>query len=253
MFSIGNGKSRFIYNYKAAELIKSRPKNYKYPNYLTSYNKDINSKLKLKSFSLEKQKPSKYFIKKNKEIEELRKQIELKKVDILINKALEKSNTIRNYTFNLNSKNIKILKEKIFNKTNYIFPNIFLEKKNMRLPSFSQELIKKNIINTVDHFFPERYFGKKYKKKLEKIDLKKQLKEAKKFDEYKKIYTIKYIKPGPVIKEDKILEQKKKEYNVVGPAITIYNHNNKKKFLINDEGKKNKKIDVGLNTIQYLC
>ena len=39
MWSIGNGKSKFIYDYKAAELIKSKPKNYRYPNYLTSYNK----------------------------------------------------------------------------------------------------------------------------------------------------------------------------------------------------------------------
>ena len=152
MFSIEDGKTKFFYNYKAAESVKFTPKKYRYPNYLTSYDKKLydnpetNLNFKLEKLNLEKGKHSKYFIDKNKELKKLREQIEKKKVDILLNKALEKSNTIRNYSFKINN-NDKILREKNFNKTNYVFPDIYLEHKSLALPSFSQDKIKKNIIS----------------------------------------------------------------------------------------------------------
>ena len=258
MFSIEDGKTKFLYNYKAAESVIFNPKKYRYPNYLTSYNKimydnqESSFNFKLDKFNLEKGKHSKYYIDKNKELKKLREQIQKKKVDILLNKALEKTNTIRNYSFKINN-NDKILKEKHFNKTNYIFPDIFLEHKSLALPSFSQDIIKKNIISTVNNFFPERYFNKKDKKKSEKKDWVEVLYNKKKSDEYKKLYRIKYINSENVIKDDKKLKRKKKEYKSISPAITIMNKNNKNQLFLtnNDIEKKDKKIDVGLNTISF--
>ena len=258
MFSIEDGKTKFLYNYKAAESVVFTPKIYRYPNYLTSYNKkmydnpETNLNFKLDKLNLEKGKHSQYFIDKNKELKKLREQIQKKKVDILLNKALEKSNTIRNYSFKTNN-NDKILREKNFNKTNYIFPDIYLEHKSLALPSFSQDKIKKNIISTVNNFFPERYFNKKDKKKCERKDWTKALKKQKQFDEYKKLYRIKYINCENNIQDDKKLKLKKKEYKVIGPAITIFNKNNKNQLFLTTNGidRKGKKIDVGLNTISF--
>lgn len=258
MFSIEDGKTKFFYNYKAAESVIFTPKKYRYPNYLTSYNKKMydnpgsNFNFKLDKFNLEKEKHSKYFIDKNKELKKLKEQIKKKKVDILLNKALEKSNTIRNYSFKINN-NDKILRVKNFNKTNYIFPDIYLEHKSLALPSFSQDIIKKNIISTVNNFFPERYFNKKDKKKYQKKDWAKALEKQKQFDEYKKIYRIKYINCENDIQDDKKLKVKKKESKAISPAITILNKNNKNQIFLttNDIDRKDKKIDVGLNTISF--
>ncbi len=261
MFSIEDGKTKFFYNYKAAESVIFTPKKYKYPNYLTSYNKKMydnpesNFKFKLDKYNSEKEKHSKYFIDKNKELKKLKEQIQKKKVDILLNKALEKSNTIRNYSFKINN-NDKILRVKNFNKTNYVFPDIYLEHKSLALPSYSQDIIKKNIISTVNNFFPERYFNKKDKKKYEKKDWVKVLKKQKQFDEYKKLYKIKYINCDNVIQDDKELKRKKKECKTINPAITILNKNNNKNLLFlttNDINKKHKKFDVGLNAISLNC
>lgn len=266
MFTIADGKRKFIYNYKVAESIISKSPKYKYPNYITSYysffhdNPDTALQLKLSKSNYDKEKPSPYFINKNKQLQKLKKQVQTKRLDVLINKALEKSNTIRNYSHNYKiNKNNKNTKEKNMNKTLFRFPKIKLDYNTMSIPRFSKNRIKENIMNRVNHFFPDRYFNDKEindgnNTNTDKTDWKKNLEYKKKLEEYKKLYSIKYISPGPVIQENKELKLKKKAYKLIGPAITIYNKKNKNKLFNNvSKDEINKKIDVGLNTIPYIC
>ena len=49
------------------------------------------------------------------------------------------------------------------------------------------------------------------------------------------------------------MELKRKEYQLISPAIKIYNKENKNKLFSSLENEKiSKKIDVGLNTMLYI-
>ena len=258
MFSIGDGKRKFIFNYLAAKSIMEKEKNYRYPNYLTSYDRKFydnpNNLLELKFDKINKEKSSLYYINKSKEIQKLKKDIQLKKIDSLINGALEKTNKIRNYSYNF--KINPILNKKNFNKKNSNFNKIKLQNDSIHLPSFSYEKIKNNIIITLNQYFPEKYFNNldKNNKGKNKHNFNKERKNKKKLDEvYKKIYTIKYIHPGSVDQVNSDINIKRENCHYLNPFITIYNKKNKDKFL-SDIGKEklNNRIDIGLNTIPYV-
>jgi hypothetical protein len=272
MFTIKDGKRKIIFNYKTAESIISKTPKYVYPNYLTSYiqkfydNPESNLQLKLCNNKINKDKSSRYFINKSKQLQKLQKEIQTKKLDVLINKALEKSNSIRDYynghKFNkLNNSlniNINLIGKKSFNKTNTKFPKIKVDNNELSIPKFAKERIKDNIMNKVNYYFPEKYFNIKENDDdnyNDKSDLKSKLKNRKKEEEYKKLYSIKYISPGPIKQDSKEMKFRKKEYRLIGPAITIYNKTNKKQLFSssNSNCKNNniKKIDVGLNTNTY--
>ena len=255
MFSIGDGKRKFIFNYKAIESIIGKPHKYRNDNYLTSYNKyfhDNNSQLKFIKNNYDKEKSSQYFINKSKQLKKLKQKIQTKKVDILINKALEKTNNIRNYSNNF--KYNKNLRQKL-NLNILKSPKIKIKIKNneVGIPSFSQDKIKENILNTANHFFPERYLDITEITKDNRENCKYDKTKKKLEEEYKKIYSIKYIRPENSIKYNKDLKTKKKLYKLISPAITIYNKNNKNKLISNvDSDKISKKIDIGLNTIPFI-
>ena len=252
MFSIGDGKRKFIYNYKVMESIVSNPPKVRYPEYLTPYNKKLSFTYADSIFSnnYKKEKSSNYYINKKKSFQKLQKQIQKKKLDILINKAYEKSNPIRNYKLSAG-------RPQNFAGTKFNHPEITIRNSGLSIPSFSEMVIKQNILSAANHFFPEKY---SYKQKNEDNEDKKnyvsEIKKRKKFDEYKRLYRIKYLKQGPVKSFDKETVSKKKAFKLISPAITIYNSKNKKNIIIpgiiSNKDKKNKKIDVGLNTIPYI-
>lgn len=260
MFNIGDGKRKFYFNYKAIESIISEPKKFWHANNIILLNNQFkdNSEneinLIFKRKNNDKEKSSHFFITKNKHLSKLKKDIQAKKLDLLMNKALERSNPIRAYSSN----NYKIIKKKYLNKTNFNFPKIKLKEKNIvaPIPAFSQNIIKKNIIDTAYSFFPERYINSRenHRDDNEKLYLNNSIKNKKKLeDEYKKLYSLKFIHPGPISKNNKEKEIKRKTYKLVGSSIQIYNKNNKNKFFNNsDKETINKKIDVGLNTISHL-
>ena len=260
MFSIGDGQRKFIYNYKAVESIMSEPKEYWQANSLTAYEKPFKDKSRITSQLLFKkninikEKLSKYFITKTKQLQKLKKEIQAKRLDLLLEKALEKSNLIRNYSSNY-KKNID-LKNRVLNKTNYKFPNIKSQNNIIRIPKFSEDKIKRNIITIGNNFFPERYFNKKEKDKKEnnKYNLKKEkINKKKLYNEYKKLYSIKFIQSTPIKKENKEMDLKRKDYQLISPAIKIYNKANKNKLFSSLENEKiSKKMDVGLNTMLYI-
>lgn len=251
MFTIGDGKRKFIYNYKTIESIMANPNKYKNGNYLTSFKKSFNNnnlQLKFIKNNFDKEKSSPYFINKSKQLQELKKQIQTKKVDILINKALEKQNKIRNYSYNI--KYNKNLKEKNFLNNFFKSQKLKMDNDEVRVPSFSQEILKKNLLKTANHFFPERYFNCKDINKDNTYNYKNDKTKKKLEEEYKKIYSIKYIHPKQYNEEPKT---KRKLYKLISPAITIFNKNNKNKLISKDDNdKKIKKIDIGLITIPYI-
>lgn len=261
MYSIGDGQRKLVYNYKAVESIMSEPKEYWLANSLTLYNKPFKNKSRLssqlifKKYNTNKEKSSKYFITKNKQLKKLKKEIQTKRLDILVDKALEKSDPIRNYNCNSYKENIK-LKNRVLNKTNYKFQSLKVKNNIVHIPKFSEDLFKKNIITIANNFFPERYFNKRDKEK--NVDIKsnsiRDIRNKKKlYEEYKKLYCIKFINSNPIMKNNKELNLKRKDYQLISPAIKIFNKTNKNKFFssLNNE-KITKKIDVGLNNMLYI-
>ena len=247
MYSIGDGQRKFIFNYKAIESIISEPKEYWRPNNHTSYNKNSENgyKLIIKKYFNDKEKSSNYYINKSKQTQKLKEDIQTKKLDILINKALEKLDPIRNYSCNFKSN----INRKNINKNNIIFPNVKMQNKINSIPKYSQDIIRKNMMKTAHDFFPERYFniGEINKDTSNTCYIKNKIKNN------KKLYSIKYITPGPINKENKETKSKRKAYQLISPAIKIYNKNNKNKLFSDlSEDKINKKIDVGLNIMLNL-
>ena len=175
-------------------------------------------------------------------------------MDLLLEKAKEKSNLIRNYSSNYKKNND--LKNRVLKKTNYKFPNIKSQNNIILIPKFSQDKIKRNIMTLGNKFFPQRYFNTKEKDKKEnnKYNLKKEkINKKKLYNEYKKLYSIKFIQSTPIKKENKEMELKKKDYLLISPAIKIYNKANRNKLFSSLENEKiSKKIDMGLNTMLYI-
>ena len=102
MFSVGDGQRKFIYSYKALESLKTKFNNNSHKNYLVlnQYNSKSAKKIltpKYQSDICKDEKPSKFFLEKNKEINKINKKLLSKKVDIFLNKAFDISNSIRNY------------------------------------------------------------------------------------------------------------------------------------------------------------
>lgn len=341
MFKIVNGRSHIIYNYNIAESIAAKPLQKK--NYFTSTPTNFLQKSKLNNnfngiqnnyvfdnhlLSSFTEKPSKYLKEKQKDINNLLHEIQDKRIDLLLNKAYDKThNNIRNYSFknSIINKNNILLKNKTnfscdknyfidynfdkncnLNRNNKYGNNnkkiIFLENdlnidKNENingkgLTTVTKDKIKNNILNTVNHFFPKRYYNvktsnKRIQEKIKKINFENKKKE-KIFNDYKKLYSIKYIKLGSKEKNyyskndkidtnnnnlnfydkekiekneksDKINEKnekgdkKKNGFESVGnPAIAIYNKHSKKLPFIQEDNKNkksDKKVDVGLNTM----
>lgn len=258
MFSLGDGQRKFIFNYKVIESIISKPKQYWHANNIIPINKHISENdinLIFKKKKKDKEKSSHYFITKNKQLNKLKKDIQSKKLDLLINKALERSNPIRSYSYNY-----KNIQKNNLKKAKFSFPKLKSNLKHKKsfdhMSTFSQDIIKKNIIKTAYNFFPERYINSRENNKdyNEKFYLNNNIKIKKKLDdEYRKLYCLKYIRPYAITKDNKEKEIKSKAYKLVGPSLQIYNKNNKNILFNNlDNRTNNKKVDVGLNTIPYI-
>ena len=111
MFSIGDGKRKFLFNYKTLESLKLKF-NKNTPNkFLTLYNKGSKSYTKLFSYNNHNYKndennPSKFIKTKKSEINQIKEKLLNKKVDILLNKVFDKSTSIRHYNSYKDSINI---------------------------------------------------------------------------------------------------------------------------------------------------
>lgn len=173
-----------------------------------------------------------------------------------------------------NNKNKAHIKNIVFiendNEDNNIINYIKYGNKN-EFTKLTQDKIKSNILNTVNHFFPKRYYKvktsqKNIDEKINRFNVEMQ-KKQKIFDEYKKQYSIKYIKFEPNDKNGKTVKKKVNYESIVSPSVNVYNknkalpliegegneENNLEDEIINGKKNKNKKyekkVDIGLNTL----
>ena len=230
MYSIGDGKRKFLYNYRAIEsLTKKVNKNFNNENIIRNYNKSYSNKkifsLKNNNFIINKENPSKYLIEKRKQLLEVNKKLLGKKVDILINQAFDKSTNIRHYnSYREFSKN-DYSKEK-----NKIFPTINLKTNSKNNIHDFKEKIKNNILLNLKILFPQEYINSRERKTISNFSRNNILKNKNKYST--KYFKIKYITPEQ-IKENGNEIQRNNKLNLINKAITISSFKNKKKLLDN--------------------
>lgn len=255
MFSVGDGKRKFIYSYKALESLKTKSYKNIQKNYLVlnQYNSKSGKKFffsKYQNDICKNEKPSKFFLEKNKEINKINTKLLNKKVDIFLNKAFDISNSIRNYYShkNLNKRKLTNLIEQKFPKINC--KSQYRNKNN----NFFKNKIKDIIMTNYEQLFPEKYINSR-ERTITTVERKISLFEKKLIDyeNNKKLFKIKYLKNDVEKENNKTTNQNKKD-KLINKFVTIYNAKNKKKLLIDitkDKTKTKKSIDVGLNTIPY--
>ena len=179
-----------------------------------------------------------YEIKKKQQIYNTLNKIQREKIDLLINRAYEQINDeIRNYNNNVkNRKRLKIL------------------------PLVTKEQITEHILNEVNKYLTYSYDNKDKivyldnKKKLENnkknlIDNKQyiwshDIMEQKKINEYKKLYTIKYIDTTRIDKNIFLSNNKKKIFNDIPSIIKIDKKNDFKFKTSMSNDKTQKKISM---------
>ena len=246
MFSIGDGKRKFLFNYKTLESLKLKF-NKNTPNkFLTLYNKGSKSYTKLFSYNNHNYKndennPSKFIKTKKSEINQIKEKLLNKKVDILLNKVFDKSTSIRHY--NSYKDSINICNKKL-PKLNYKSHSI--DKNNL-----FTNIIKKKILTDFNHFFPEKYINSR-EREITKVNTKNNLlQKRKKFADKNKLFIIKYINKDELEENKKEILLKRKE-KLTNQFFNIYNGKNGILFKNINKGKIEKKFDVGLRTIPYL-
>ena len=256
MFSICNGKQKFIYNYKALEslMIKSHKNNS--GNYLglnlSNYKpkKNIFNPLHFNNNFNNEEKISKFCKEKNEEMNIIKKRLFNKKIDILLNNAFDKSNNIRKY-----NSHKSLRKYHCFNLINKKCPEI--NNKSSSLNKSNTNLFKikiKNVISTnFNNFFPEKYINSR-ERIITEIDKKLiKSKKNKNFDSHNKLFKMKYLKTS-TNKEDNKDFNKQRHNKLLDKLMIIYNKTNNEKLInINkDKPKSRKCLDLGLNTLPYL-
>ena len=258
MFSVGDGKQKFVYSYKALESLKTNSNKYNSRNYLglnlTNYkpNKKFFFPLSLKT-QYNKGKPSKFYLTKNKEVNKINKNILNKKLDIFLNNAFDKLSNIRHYNSQKNF--VKYYTRNLINKKNrelnHQSSSLNKTNKNFKIK------IRNIILNNFNNFFPEKYINSR-ERIITEVDNKKIIsKNNRKVDSYKKLFKIKYLKTlnNKEDKENDEESSRKRHNKLLSKLMTIYNKTNKQKFInINNKEKSNPKkyIDTGLNALPYL-
>ena len=250
MFSVGDGQRKFIYSYKALESLKTdfHKNNNKNDLVLNQYNSKSTKKIFFPKYLddiCKDEKPSKFFLSKNKEINKINKKLLNKKVDIFLNKAFDISNNIRKY---YSHKNLK--KRDLINLIEQKFPKINNKSHSVRKCDYFKNKIKNIILIKYKQFFPEKYINSR-ERTVTTTDRKIRLLEKKMIDHEnnKKIFGIKYLK-NDVDKENTKEINLNKKAQLINKFVKIYNAKNKKKF-DKDKIQIKKCIDVGLNTIPY--
>ena len=245
-YSIGDGKRKFIFNYKALESLKLKSNKNTPNNFLILNNKSSKSYTKIFSYNNHNSKsaeknPSKFVKAKKNEINQINKQLLNKKVDILLNRVFDKTASIRHYN---SYKDTISLYHKKLPKINY--KSYSLDKNNL-----FKNKIKNIILTDFNQFFPERYINSR-EREITKVSTKNNLLEKrKKFADKNKLFILKYVN-NDELKDNKKEILFKKEKKLTKEFITIYNEKNRKLFKNINKGKINKKYDVGLGSIPYL-
>ena len=258
MFSVGDGKQKFVYSYKALESLKTNSNKNNSRNYfglnLTNYkpNKKIFFPLSLKT-QYNEGKPSKFYLTKNKEVNKINKNILNKKLDIFLNNAFDKLSNIRHYNSQKNF--VKYYTRNLINKKNrelnHQSSSLNKTNKNFKIK------IRNIILNNFNNFFPEKYINSR-ERIITEVDNKKIIsKNNRKVDSYKKLFKIKYLKTlnNKEDKENDEESSRKRHNKLLSKLMTIYNKTNKQKFInINNKEKSNPKkyIDTGLNALNKI-
>ena len=245
-YSIGDGKRKFIFNYKALESLKLKSNKNTPNNFLILNNKSSKSYTKIFSYNNHNSKsaeknPSKFVKAKKNEINQINKQLLNKKVDILLNRVFDKTASIRHYN---SYKDTISLYHKKLTKINY--KSYSLDKNNL-----FKNKIKKIILTDFNQFFPERYINSR-EREITKVNTKNNLLQKRKnFADKNKLFIIKYINKDELEENKKEILLKRKE-KLINKFFNIYNAKNGNLFKNMNKDKIEKKFDVGLRTIPYL-
>ena len=243
MFSVVDGKRKFIYNYKALESLKLKlESNKNVPNNFLIFNNNGSSSY-TKIFSYNKSRnifngenTSKFFNSTKKEINKIKKQLLSKKVDILLNKAFDKCTNIRHYNSYKDSIHL----------TNKIFPRINCKGQSKDKTNLFKSKVKNIILRNFNDFFPEKYINSRERATTNVEKKNNIIKMRKKFEEKNKLCKIKYVNKEPMIESQKVIAQSKEE-KLINKLILIYNEKNKRKLFINtNKNKIDKKFDAEL-------
>ena len=246
MFSIGDGKRKLIYNYKALESLKLKPFENNINNnlMLTYHNSKSVKKLfsnKFEDLKYNEEVPSQFYKKKKKEIYLHKKQLLNKKIDILLNKAFDKSEGIRHYNSYKDSMNLYNQKLPIINsKSNSNYKNNLFKNK-----------IKKLILTNFNRFFPEQYINGKERAKTNISNKSNLYKKKNKYGEKQQFFKLNFINKEPFSERKKEFNSKIKD-KLINKNIVIYNSKNERKLLLDiNKTNSNKKRDLRLNKISY--
>jgi hypothetical protein len=255
MFCISDGQQKFIYSYKTLESLKLNSNKNISGSYLGLNLNNFKSSKKdflpifLKYKHNKEGKLSNFCKTKKNEVNQIKKKLFDKKVDILLNSAFDKSNNIRHYNSHKNFG--KYYSNYLINKKGgkFNYDHSSSKKSNNNFKSKIKNIIMKNF----NDFFPEKYINSR-ERTLTEVDKKRIIsKKNKNVDSSKKLFKIKYLKTI-TNKEDENELNKKLNNKLLNKLLTIYSKTSKVK-LINankDKPKSNKYIDIGLNTLPYL-
>ena len=247
MFSIGDGQRKFIYNYKALESLKLKSFEKNKNNNLVLNYKNSQSAGKLfnyknRDYKYNDEIPSKFYKTKNKELNILKKELFNKKLDILLNKAFDKSENIRHYNSYKDTR-------KKFNKQ---FPNINCKSQSRDKANIFKNKIKSLIISNFNHNFPEKYINSRERTEIKVTKKNNLFKKKNNIGDNKKLFKIKFLNTNP-FQENKKAHDDKIQGKLISQIMIIYNAKNKRKILSNiNKDKINEKINIGLNSIPNL-
>ena len=247
MFSIGDGKRKFIYNYKALESLKLNSFEKNQNNNLVLNYKNSQSARKLfnyknRDYKYNDEIPSKFYKTKNKELNILKKELFNKKLDILLNKAFDKSENIRHYNSYKDTR-------KKFNKQ---FPNINCKSQSRDKANIFKNKIKSLIISNFNHNFPEKYINSRERTEIKVTKTNNLFKKKNNIGDKKKLFKIKFLNTNP-FQENKKAHDDKIQGKLISQIMIIYNAKNKRKILSNiNKDKINEKINIRLNSIPNL-
>ena len=249
MFCVSDGQQKFIYSYKTLESLKLNSNKNISGSYLGLNLNNFKSSKKdffpifLKYKHIKEGKISKFCITKKNEVNQIKKKLFNKKVDILLNSAFDKSNNIRHYNSHKNFG--KYCSNYLINKKcgKFNYDHSSSNKNNNHFKSKIKNIIMKNF----NDFFPEKYINSR-ERTLTEVDKKRII-----YKNNKKLFKIKYLKTITNKKDENQLNQKLNN-KLINKLLTIYSKTNNVQ-LINankDKFKSNKYFDIGLNTLPYL-
>ena len=209
---------------------------------LPEESKKIFKKLVYSNYKDNDEIPSKFYKTKNKELNILKKELFNKKLDILLNKAFDKSENIRHYNSYKDTR-------KKFNKQ---FPNINCKSQSRDKANIFKNKIKSLIISNFNHNFPEKYINSRERTEIKVTKTNNLFKKKNNIGDNKKLFKIKFLNTNP-FQENKKAHDDKIQGKLISQIMIIYNAKNKRKILSNiNKDKINEKINIRLNSIPNL-